>query len=381
MGADAVASSEADDVEELGAGGESSSTGTPFWRKALGTVVSLGVVVAVFGFLLPSVAGYGEVLDSIAEMTSIEVLSLVLVGLFNLATYQPGLMAALPGLSFGRALQVSQASTAVANTVPAGAAFGVGLSATMYRSWGFNRRPITLALLLSGIWNIFAKLGLPVLAVVLLVLAGDSSGGLVAASIIGVAALVGALLVFAAILRSERAADRIGEWGSDRVNWLRARIGKDPIGGFGHTLVKFRRETIDVVRTRWIPLTLATILSQLALVAVLLLSLRNVGVSQDEVSWQQVFATFTFVRLISALPITPGGVGVVELGMTAGLVAAGGNEADVVAGVLVYRAITYLPPIPIGAVCYLLWRRGLARSGGTEPSDRMAEQPVERPSD
>lgn len=373
MGADAVASGETDDIE-IGHDEGSPSPGAPLWRKVLGTVVSLGVVVAVFGFLLPSVAGYGEVLDSIAQMTAIEVLSLVLVGLFNLATYQPGLMAALPGLSFGRALQVSQASTAVSNTVPAGAAFGVGLSATMYRSWGFKRRPITLALLLSGIWNIFAKLGLPVIAVVLLVLAGDSSGGLVAASIIGVAALVGSLLIFAAILRSERAANRIGEWGSDRVNWLRARIGKDPIGGFGHTLVKFRRETIDVVRARWVALTLATILSQLALVAVLLMSLRNVGVSQDEVSWQQVFATFTFVRLISALPITPGGVGVVELGMTAGLVAAGGNEADVVAGVLVYRAVTYLPPIPIGAVCYLLWRRGLAKSGRTEPPDRVTGQ-------
>ena len=336
---------------------------TPLWRKLLGTAITLGVVVAVFGFVLPSVASYGDVLHTIEDMTALEVLTLVLAGLFNLATYQPGLMAALPGLSFGRALQVSQASTAVSNTVPAGAAFGVGLSATMYRSWGFGRRPVTLALLLSGIWNLFAKLGLPILAVVVLTTSGDTGGGLVAASVIGVATLVGAVLLFAAVLRSERAAHAIGEFGSDRVNWVRARLGKGPIGGFGHTLVKFRRETIDVVRTRWVALTLATILSQLALVAVLSMSLRHVGVSQDEVGWQQIFATFTFVRLISALPITPGGVGVVELGMTAGLVAAGGNETDVVAGVLVYRAITYLPPIPIGAVCYLLWRRGVANSG------------------
>jgi uncharacterized protein (TIRG00374 family) len=357
----------ADEPDGVDAAASASRAAQPLWRRLLGTLVSLGVVVAVFGFVLPSVAGYGDVLDSIAEMTGIEVLTLVLVGLFNLATYQPGLMAALPGLSFGRALQVSQASTAVSNTVPAGAAFGVGLSAAMYRSWGFQRRPVTLALLLSGIWNVFAKLGLPVIAVVLLVLAGDSSGGLVAASTVGVGALVGAVLIFAAILRSERAAHRIGEWGSDRVNWFRARLGKPPIGGFGHTLVKFRRETIEVVRDRWAALTLATVLSQLALVAVLLLALRHVGVSQDEVSWQQVFATFTFVRLISALPITPGGVGVVELGMTAGLVAAGGNETDVVAGVLVYRAITYLPPIPIGAVCYVLWRRSTAHSGAAPP--------------
>ena len=42
--------------------------------------------------------------------------------------------------------------------------------------------------------------------------------------------------------------------------------------------------------------------------------LRPVGVSNDEVSWQEVLAAFSFVRLLSAVPITPGGLGVVELG-------------------------------------------------------------------
>src|SRR5690606_4095059 len=143
------------------------------------------------------------------------------------------------------------------------------------RSWGFGRRPITLALLVAGIWNIFAKLGLPIVAVVLLATSGDSSGGLVAASIVGVLVLAAALAVFAAILHSERAAFRIGEWGSDRVSGLRRRLGRTPIGGFGHTVVKFRRETIELVGTRWVTLTLTTLLSQLALVGVLLMALRH----------------------------------------------------------------------------------------------------------
>jgi putative heme transporter len=349
-----MAQASPDDGEPLGAGG---GPRTPRWRRLAGSAFSLAVVVAVFGFVLPSVADYGEVLDTIAAMTWMEVVALALVALLNLATYQPALMAALPGLRFTQALQVSQASTAVSNTVPAGAAFGLGLSATMYRSWGFGRRPITLALLLAGIWNIFAKLSLPVVGVLLLTTSGASNRALVAASAVGVAALLGALAVFAAVLRGERGAFAVGEWGSDRLNWLRERFGRAPISGFGHTLVKFRRETIDVVRTRWLALTVTTLVSQVTLVVVLLMALRNVGVAQDEVSWQQVFATFAFVRLLSALPITPGGVGVVELGLTAGLVAAGGPRTDVVAAVLVYRALTYLPPIPIGAVCYLHWRR------------------------
>ena len=68
-----------------------------------------------------------------------------------------------------------------------------------------------------------------------------------------------------------------------------------------------------------------------------------------------------------ALFLAVRGVGVVELGMTAGLVAAGGAETDVVAAVLVYRALTYLPPIPIGAVCYLAWRRHLGRAEPAAP--------------
>jgi uncharacterized protein (TIRG00374 family) len=153
------------------------------------------------------------------------------------------------------------------------------------------------------------------------------------------------------------------------VSWLRARIGREPISGFGHSVVKFRSEIIDLVSTRWGVISIAIVVSHLSLVAVLVVALRHVGVSQDEVSIQQILATFAFVRLLSALPITPGGVGVVELGMSAGLVAAGGAEAEVVAAVLVYRAATYLPPIPIGALAYLYWRRSTrARTGSADPA-------------
>jgi uncharacterized protein (TIRG00374 family) len=93
-----------------------------------------------------------------------------------------------------------------------------------------------------------------------------------------------------------------------------------------------------------------------SLYLVLLLSLRHVGVSDATVSWIEVLAAFAFIRLLSALPITPGGLGVVELGLTAALVAAGGPKAPVVAGVLVYRALTYLPPIPLGLLAYVRWK-------------------------
>ncbi len=150
------------------------------------------------------------------------------------------------------------------------------------------------------------------------------------------------------------------------MNKIRRRRNKAPISGFGQTLVKFRRETIDLVQHRWIALTVWTLISHLSLFLVLLVALRHVGVSQEEVSWQEALAAFSFIRLVSAIPLTPGGLGVVELGLTGGLVAAGGADAPIVAAVLVFRALTYLPPIPIGAVCYVIWRRQLARRSSSE---------------
>jgi uncharacterized protein (TIRG00374 family) len=106
----------------------------------------------------------------------------------------------------------------------------------------------------------------------------------------------------------------------------------------------------------------------LSLFLVLLLALRHVGVSQRQVGWIEALAGFAFVRLLSAFPITPGGLGVVELGLAAVLVVAGGDKAQVVAAVLVFRALTFLLPLPLGALTYWWWRRAERRKISTARS-------------
>jgi uncharacterized protein (TIRG00374 family) len=60
--------------------------------------------------------------------------------------------------------------------------------------------------------------------------------------------------------------------------------------------------------------------------------------------------------LLTALPITPGGLGVVEVGYTTALVVAGGDKELVVAAVLIYRALSYLLQVPLGLLAYAIWR-------------------------
>jgi uncharacterized membrane protein YbhN (UPF0104 family) len=130
--------------------------------------------------------------------------------------------------------------------------------------------------------------------------------------------------------------------------------------------VRFRKQTIHLVSKGWLKLTLSTLISHLALWLVLLLALRHVGVSEREISTAQVLGVFAFGRLLTALPITPGGVGIAELGYIGGLLLAGREQAEVspevfraqvVAAVLVFRTLTYAFQIPLGGITYLIWRR------------------------
>ncbi len=76
----------------------------------------------------------------------------------------------------------------------------------------------------------------------------------------------------------------------------------------------------------------------------------------------EAFAAWTIVRLLGSLPFTPGGIGVVELGLTGALVGFGGDNAGVVAAVLLYRFLTMVPTLVLGVAAAAVWRR-LRRNG------------------
>lgn len=328
-------------------------------KRIIQAAISIAVVIGIFVGVMPQIADYSEVWATIRSLTWLEAATLALVAFWNLATYWFVLVAALPGMRLREAAVVNQSSTAVANTLPGGGAIGVGVTVAMLTSWGFPISAIARSTLVTGIWNNFVKLGMPVAALALLALEAQITAARLGAAAIGIAVLVGAVLLFGLILHSERLARMVGNGLGRAVSRLRSVVRKGPVDGWGDRAANFRGDTVGLLRHRWLQLTVATLVSHLSLYAVLLITLRHVGVSQEELSWIQVLAAFAFVRLISALPITPGGVGVVELGyaaaLTIGLDAI--TKAQVVAAILVFRVITYALPIPLGATAYMIWRR------------------------
>jgi uncharacterized membrane protein YbhN (UPF0104 family) len=329
----------------------------PRVRKVLQVVISLAIVVGIFWYVLGQFADISEVWDAMRTLTWREVAVLVVAATWNLVTYWILTVIATPGLRYPQAVVLTETTTAVSNALPAGGALGVGLTYTMLSSWGFSKSRSTLSVVVTGIWNNFAKLGLPIVALAILAVQGEPGGGRMVGAVAGLAGLVGAVVVFALILRSEQYARRAGLVGESVATRLRRLVRRGPVQGWDHAVVRFRNRVIGLVRQRWVALTVATVVGHLSLYAVLLAALRVMGVSDADVGWAQVLAAFAFARLLTAIPLTPGGVGIIELALIASLTDAGGADAAVVASVLIFRLLTYVVPILFGALTYLFWRR------------------------
>jgi uncharacterized membrane protein YbhN (UPF0104 family) len=347
------------------ADGTAATAGQSPAKLALRIAVSIVLIVAIFYFLLRDIS-LSDVWAAITAMTWAELATLAVAAGWNLCTYAFVWMTVTPGLSFGRAMIMTQATTAVTNTVPAGSAIGIAMTYGMLGGWGFSRSRTTIAVLVSGVWNAFAKLGIPVLALALVALQGNAGAGRVTAALLGIAGLAVAIVVFALMLRSEHMAERVGVVSGRVASRLLALVRRPPVHGWELATVKFRTRTVDLLEHGWLPITAATLVSHLSLYLVLLATLRSVGVSDAEVGWAEVLAVFAFARLATAIPFTPGGAGVVEAVLITGLVAAGGDKPQVVAAVLVFRALTWALPILVGVFCLLWWRKQSLSAAATD---------------
>jgi uncharacterized protein (TIRG00374 family) len=325
--------------------------------KIVQVVLAVGIVVAVFTAVIPRIADYRSVGESLGRLTAGPLLLIVAVAVVNLVTYWLQSVAALPGLTLGMAAVQTQTTTTIANTIPAGGGVAVGMSVAMLRSWGYSEGDVARFTLITGIWNTYVKLGLPVVALALLALEGRTNGQLTVGAVVGVVALVISVAALALILWRERFAERIGEALARPVRWINRRLHRGDDRDIAAAAVRFRSDTIELLRSRWHWVTLTTILSHVTLFGVLLASLRVVGIPQAEVSWIDALAAFAFARLVTALPFTPGGVGVVELSYIGTLIWAGGARTEVVAAVLLFRVFTYFVQIPLGAITYPIWQR------------------------
>ena len=338
-------------------------------KRLLGAAGSIAVVVLVFVFVLPQFADYRDVLDVVRALGWQDWLVLAGAVVVNLATFPPPWMAALPGLGYREAMAMTQASTALSIVSPAGAAVGMAASYSMLRSWKFGAGAVALAVAIAGMWNQLANLAFPVVALALLTSQDEDHPALRTAALIGVAVLIVAVTAFALVLSRARWAQRIGDLAGRWADRILGVVRRGPVEWGGSSFVRFRQQALGLLRRRWHVITVATLAGHLTVFVLLLVCLRVTGVSSGEITVTEAFAAWALVRILGALPLTPAGVGFVEVGLTGALVAFGAPNAEAVAATLLYRALTVFPTLALGLLAAATWRTHHPGEAIGSPSD------------
>ena len=279
-----------------------------------------------------------------------------LVVAVNLVSPSLSQLAALPGLTPARAVWADWSTTAVTNLVPGGSALSIGLIWAMYRSFGLARAAIARSIVVTGVGDLLVKLGAPLPALVWLGSQRPVTATLARAAAIGALLFAAAVALTAVVVAGPMVAEHLGRL-LDRL----------PIPGrnWPERLHELRGDTISLLRERGWVLAAATVAGHANLYLLLVLCLRAVGVDRATLGWAPVLAAFAFGRLVTALPITPGGLGVMEVGLTGALSAVGSaSPAALVAAVLLFRAFSFALPLPLGAAGLVWWWQVAPTSSG-----------------
>jgi putative heme transporter len=332
-------------------------------KRIAGIVAGVAVVAFVFAYVLPKIADYGEVWNVVKTLSWWWILALVAAATFFILTDAPPWMTVLPGLGYFNALRMDLAGSALSQVLPGGAAVNAATQFGMLRSWGFEGRPVALAVSLTTLWNQFVTYGFPVIAIGALSLEGGREATLGAVALVGLVIVLVLAGTIVAILWSPDLARRIGDRAARTATRVKAWFHKGPVGWAGEELVHFRAEAIDLLRHRWPALTVTTLVNQFAVFAVLLVSLRAFGVGRAQVDVVEAFAAWSLVRALGSIPITPGGIGVEEVALSGSLVGFGAGNAEAVAATLVYRFMTVVPSVVIGLIAVATYRLGKPQVG------------------
>ena len=314
------------------------------------------VVTAVSLYLVfPKVV---DVFASWRQITRFSVASLVTMAALQVATNacQWDLQrVALRARRWRPVIAAQLASNALSNIAPGGGPVGAALQYRLLAKAGMSG-PATVSALTAVNLLIFAVvLGLPVLAIPGL-LRGAVNRSLLQA---GVAAVVGFAVtagVGALLLSTDRPLAWIGRVVQRIRNRLRRRKA-EPLTDFPARLLRERDRILETLGPRWKRALLGAVGRWIFDYMTLLAALAAIG-SHPRPSL--VLLAFCGARALANIPVTPGGLGFVEAGLTAMLVLAGVSGGDAVVATFAYRLFSYWLPLPFGLV-------GLAVAPRAEP--------------
>lgn len=306
-------------------------------------------------------------------------------------------------ISLPRAGAITWSRSAIAISLPAGSALSAGWAFRQFRASGASRATAAAVMVLSALMSLFALGALYVtglLASLIGPITALSTGAIAALGVGGSLAVFGTGLALsrshANHLRSRGTGDAEPDPGPShrapqephpRPHPLLDRLGRrwPRLAGTRSRLAEVRESAREVQRRHWALAFAAAALNWLADLGCLAAAARAFELP---VTVAELGLIYLGVQIVRQIPLTPGGVGVIEASLLAGLVASGAPEAAAAATVVVYRLLSCWLVIPIGALAWAGLRRP-HRPGDLADGERVAvegdglrgERPGGRPAD
>jgi uncharacterized membrane protein YbhN (UPF0104 family) len=301
---------------------------------------------------IASASPWWLVLAAAAELTSLR----------HFALQQRRLLAGFGvQMSVPRAVAVTFTRSAISFSLPAGSAMSAGYAFRQFRTAGASRRTAGAVAVLSSVLSGVA-LVLMYGAVVLIPRGGATGNTDTLVLVLGLLAVATVVFGLDFLLSRGRLPVPVPEHHEDEEHsgprpGLLAR-GRAAVG---RILTDLRR----LPPRSWVlSLVHATVNWGLDF-ACLAATAAAFGI---DVSLALLATVYLTVQLLRQVPISPGGIGVVEVALLAGLVSAGAEHGPAAAAMLVYRLLSCWIIIPVGALTYATLRR--RRGSPAEPASR-----------
>lgn len=245
------------------------------------------------------------------------------------------------------------AGGALGRVVPGGAA---AAGALQYRMLVAARLPATVigtGLAAAGLLLVAALAALPILALPALIIGRHIPKGLLEGGGVGLVLFAALFAISAVLMNSDRAVSALGRILRDGAAKLRRPVDDD----LPERLVAQRDAVGTLLGRRWLEALAGAVGRWLFDFLTLLAALQAVD-ARPRLS--VALLAYCVAQLLAQIPITPGGLGIVEAGLTGTLALAGVAAAPAAVATLAYRLASYWLQLPAGLLAYVLHRRRYA---------------------
>lgn len=326
----------------------------PLWRRILPRLLFFAVAIVALYFLLPTLI---EFLDQGQQLASVDwwwyAVMAVLMSSAFVAAWQLT-RAAVPAVSLFLAGTSQLVSNALAKVIPGGA---VAAGATYYQmlsASGVPKGQAATALAAVSFISNLVLLSLPAVALFIAALSAPiPDGRLLSVAIAGSVLFAVMFAVVFVLVKFDAVLLFVGRIVAKVVRWLAKRLDK-PWEATAQGWLDRRNEVVSALGRRWWKALVAAVLNWLLDYGVLVAALFAIGSTPRP---SLVLVAFAGAAVLGMIPITPGGLGFVEIGLVGMLTAAGIPAQDATLATLAYRLFQFWLPIPAGAVAYLLFKR------------------------